>query len=217
MSHAGSTYITKNKQNKRRNPIFKRSRRLGISLLENDKEFSQGQKKRRYAPGQHGQKRGRISEYKAQLTEKQKIASLYGMNDKQLKRFVIMAKKMEGSTSLNFLHLLESRLDNLVFCMGFAPTRRAARQLVSHRHILVNGKIINIPSYICKVGDKISLKQNSKDINFSGYNSAENNIKPFVSVDETIKSGEYKTLPEISQTNQSIDAAQVIEYYNKLL
>ncbi|MDR2654353.1 MAG: 30S ribosomal protein S4 [Mycoplasmataceae bacterium] len=217
MSHSSSTYIVKNKLNKRKNPIFKRSRRLGFSLLENDKEFTQGKKKRRYAPGQHGQKRGRASEYKVQLTEKQKVASLYGMNDKQLKRFIVNAIKMEGSTSLNFLHLLESRLDNLVFCMGFAPTRRAARQLVSHRHILVNGKIINIPSYICKPGDNISVKLNSKDIKYSGYDVQAANVKPFVNVDIALKSGVYSSYPELTQTNQGIDIAQVIEYYNKLL
>jgi small subunit ribosomal protein S4 len=141
--------------------INRKSRRLGFSLLENNKEFSKG-KKRTYAPGQHGQRRSKPSEYKLQLVEKQKAALMYGLNDRQFKRFIGIARKMEGSNAANLMNLLESRIDSLVYRMGFAPTRRAARQLVNHGHVRVNGKKISIPSYIVNLGSEISIKEVSK-------------------------------------------------------
>ncbi|MDR3249483.1 MAG: 30S ribosomal protein S4 [Mycoplasmataceae bacterium] len=196
--------------------INRKSRRLGFSLLENNKEFSKG-KKRTYAPGQHGNKRTRNSQYKLQLVEKQKMALMYGMADKQFKRIIILALKLKGSTSANLLNLLESRIDNLVYRMGFAPTRRAARQLVNHGHIRLNGKKESIPSYICKVGDVISVKDHSKSLPV--VNTAANNVAPiaFVSVDNGNKTGTYLRYPERNELNPDIKEAYVIEYYNKLL
>ena len=119
--------------------INRKSRRYGFSLLENNKEFSKG-KKRTYAPGAHGANKRKLSGYAEQLQEKQKLQFMYGMNDRQFRRLFVVAKKMKGSNAMNLLIVLESRIDNLVFRMGFAPTRRAARQLVNHGHITVNGK-----------------------------------------------------------------------------
>jgi small subunit ribosomal protein S4 len=195
--------------------INRKSRRLGFSLLENGKEFSKG-KKRTYAPGQHGNRRTRNSEYKLQLVEKQKIALMYGMNDAQLRRFVKIALNMSGSSSNNLLVILESRIDNLVYRMGFAPTRRAARQLVTHGHVTLNGKKLSIPSYICKVNDVIAIKQYSKDLPI--VNTQKEDIKPisFVNVDNAAKSGVYVELPKREQLNPDIKEEYVIEYYNRL-
>jgi len=217
MSHLGSTYIkTKDKKNKRLDPLFKRSRRLGFSILENNKEFSKG-KKRTYPPGQHGKRKDKVSEYKVQLNEKQKIAYLYGMNDKQLKRFIIQALKNKGSSVKNFLIMLESRLDSLVYKMGFAPTRRSARQTVSHKHVLVNGKVVNIPSYICKIGDVISIKESFKKNPMVNSIETNNSIPSYLKVDSINKVGTYLKYPERSESNPDINEAAVIEYYNRLL
>jgi small subunit ribosomal protein S4 len=196
--------------------INRKSRRLGFSLLENDKEFSKG-KKRTYAPGQHGNKRPRNSEYKLQLVEKQKAALMYGMGDRQFKRIVSIAIKMPGSNTKNLLDLLESRIDNLVYRMGFAPTRRAARQLVNHGHVRLNGKKISIPSYICSVGDEISIKEVSKKLPI--VNSHDAAVEPiaFVNVNFANKTGTYTRLPERSEINQNIKEAMIIEYYNRLM
>ena len=139
-------------------PAFKKSRRYGFSTLENGKDLA----KRPYAPGQHGvDRRRKSSEYGTQLNEKQKIRFMYGLNEKQFKRLFQKAGKMAGVHGENFLKLLESRLDNVVYRMGLAPTRRAARQIVNHGHILVNGVKTDIPSFECKPGTVISVKENS--------------------------------------------------------
>jgi len=196
-------------------PNNRKARRLGFSILENGKEFAKG-KKRTYAPGQHGTSRRRnASEYKTQLTEKQKVAIMYGLTSKQLSRFVKLANNMEGSNSMNLLILLESRLDNLVYRMGFAPTRRASRQLVNHGCVLVNGKKIDIPSYICKVGDEIALKPKSQTITYTGHED-DTSLVPFVTVNKETKSGKYTRFPERSEINQDIKETFVIEFYNQL-
>ena len=139
-------------------PAYKKSRRLGFSTLENGKELA----KRPYAPGQHGQDRRRkLSEYGIQMQEKQKVRILYGLNEKQFHKVYLKASKMNGIAGENLLILLESRLDNMVYRLGMARTRRSARQIVNHGHILVNGKKVNIPSYTTKVGDIISVKETS--------------------------------------------------------
>jgi small subunit ribosomal protein S4 len=143
--------------------INRKSRRLGFSILETNKEFLKG-KKRTYAPGQHGQANRKLSGYGEQLAEKQKLALMYGMNDRQFRRLFTIAKKMKGSTALNLLIVLESRLDNLVYRMGFAPTRRAARQLVTHGHILVNGKKNDIASCVIPLNTEISIKEKSRKL-----------------------------------------------------
>ena len=143
--------------------INRKSRRLHFSILENNKEFLKG-KKREYAPGQHGMANKKLSGYGQQQAEKQKLAYMYGINNRQFQRIFKIAKLMKGSTSLNLLIVLESRLDNLVYRMNFAPTRRAARQLVNHGHILVNGNKCDIPSMIINVGDTISVKEKSRNL-----------------------------------------------------
>ena len=140
---------------------WKVSRRLGFSILETGKELS----KRPYGTGQHGKERKKkSSEYGKQLIEKQKLRLMYGVNERQFQRLFLMASKSNEVTGIAFMRILESRLDNLVYRIGFARTRRAARQLVNHGHILVNGKKIDIPSYLCKPNDVISVKEASKDL-----------------------------------------------------
>ena len=134
-------------------PSNRKSRRLGFSTLENGKDL-----KRPFAPGLHGQKRAKkLSNYGTQLQEKQKVRFMYGLSEKQFKKTFDEAGKLKGVHGEDFLKLLESRLDNIVYRIGFANTRKAARQLVNHGHILVNGKKVNIPSYIVKPGDIISV------------------------------------------------------------
>ena len=138
---------------------YRKARRLGFSILENGKELS----RRPYAPGQHGNGRRKISDYGIQLQEKQKVRFMYGINEKQFRKIFDEAGKMKGVHGENFLKLLESRLDNLTYRLGFATTRKGARQLVNHGHITVNGRKVDIPSYRCKPGDVIAIKEQSKN------------------------------------------------------
>ena len=140
--------------------VYRKSRRLGFSILENGKELV----KKPYAPGQHGTSRKKVSDYGTQLQEKQKVRFTYGVNEKQFRNTFNRAQKMEGKHGENFLILLESRLDNLVYRMGFASTRRQARQLVNHGHIVVDGKKVDIPSYTVKPGQVIAMKETSKNL-----------------------------------------------------
>ena len=138
-------------------PSYKKSRTVGFSTLENGKDLA----RRPYKPGQHGAaRRSKLSNYGLQLNEKQKVKFMYGLNERQFKKTFDEAGKLAGIHGENFLKLLESRLDNLVYRMGFANTRRGARQLVNHGHFQVNGKTVNIPSYLVKVNDVISVKEN---------------------------------------------------------
>lgn len=186
--------------------IFKKSRRLGFSLLENNKEFSKG-KKRTYAPGQHGNKRVKLSGYGEQLQEKQKLMFMYGLNDRQFRRFFDIARHKEGVLTINLLQTLESRLDSLVFRMGFASTRRAARQLVSHGHILVNGKKLDIPSAIINVGSEISVKDKTK----SKINMENAAIADFVKVDTKTLVGKFSRYPERNELPENINESYVVE------
>ncbi|WP_373437179.1 30S ribosomal protein S4, partial [Metamycoplasma equirhinis] len=138
--------------------IFKKSRRYGISLLENNKEFTKG-KKRTTAPGQHGAKKSKPSDYQLHMYEKQKVRYMYGINERQFKTLFTLASKKSGVTGVNLLQLVESRLDNLVFRAGWARTRAQARQFVNHGHFLVDGHKANIPSMIIKLGSVIEMKQ----------------------------------------------------------
>jgi small subunit ribosomal protein S4 len=189
--------------------INRKSRRLGFSILETNKEFSKG-KKRTYAPGQHGQNNRKMSGYGEQLAEKQKLALMYGMNDRQFRRLFMIAKKMKGSTALNLLITLESRLDNLVYRMGFAPTRRASRQLVTHGHVLLNGKKTDIASMIVPLNSEISIKEKSRKLPII---NRDDKIKAlaFVEVDQANKTGKYIRYPERSELNQEINETYVVE------
>ncbi len=194
-------------------PQHKLSRRLGFSTLENGKDLA----RRPYAPGQHGtDRRKKLSEYGVQLQEKQKVRFLYGLNEKQFHKVFDRASKMHGITGEDLLFLLESRLDNLVYRMGLSNTRRGARQLVNHGHILVNGKKVNIPSYTCKVGDVISVKEQSlSHPAMLASLEATTSTKAFVEFDKKKMSGTYLRRPDRSELSPEINEALIVEFYNR--
>lgn len=194
--------------------IYRKSRKLGFSLLESNKEFSKG-KKRTTRPGQHGAKRTKLTNYGLQLNEKQKLMFLYGMNDRQFRRFFIIAKKQKGATTLNLLRVLESRLDSLVYRAALAPTRRSARQLVTHGHVLVNGKKVNIPSIILNVGDKISIEEKSKSLSL--IVDVKNSPADFMNLDKANLSAEFARVPEREELPEGINESHVIEWFNRFL
>ncbi|WP_425379712.1 30S ribosomal protein S4 [Spiroplasma endosymbiont of Stenodema calcarata] len=200
-----------------RGSTFKKARRYGFSILENDKEFSKG-KKRTTAPGQHGQRRSKLSNYGLQLHEKQKVRYMYGLTERQFRNTYTKSKKMKGITGTNFLIMLESRLDNLVHRMGLAQTRAGARQLVNHTHILVNGKKVDIPSYNCKLGDIISVKESSQK-NVKILESLESQVSTleFVKFDKTKMTGTYLRFPVREELNSNINDALIVEWYNRLV
>ncbi len=194
-------------------PTYKKSRRFGFSILENGKELS----KKPYAPGEHGQDRKKkLSDYGVQLQEKQKVKFMYGLSEKQMEKTFVKAVKMKGVNGENLLKLLESRLDNLVYRIGFATTRKGARQLVNHGHITVNGKRVDIPSYQVKPGDVISLMENDKEMAIvkSSLEALHNRVE-YISYDDKKMEGTYVRLPERSELNADIDEALIIEYYNR--
>ena len=199
-----------------KNKAFKISRRLGFSILETGKEFSKG-KKRAYGPGQHGAARKKDSNYAIQLKEKQKVRHMYGMSEKQFRKTYVRATKMDGITGENFLKTLESRLDNIVYRMKLAGTRRAARQLVSHGHIRINGKKANIPSMNVNVGDEISLKSTS--LNNKAIKEAlelPGKLVEFVSFDQKSMKGTYTRLPDRKELNKEINESLIVEWYNRM-
>ena len=194
-------------------PVWKKARRLSFSVLETGEEL----KKRTYAPGQHGPtKRIKLSGYGLQLREKQRVRNMYGLNERQFANLFEKASKMEGMSGVNFLVLLESRLDNMVYRMGFASTRKAARQLVNHGHIEVNGKKIDIPSALVKPGDVIALREGSRNMAVVAEALESNIAAPaFVTVDKENKKGTYVRIPERSELNQEVNEALIVEYYNR--
>ena len=194
---------------------WKRSRRLGFSTLENGKELA----KRPYGPGQHGNtRRKKNSEYGKQLIEKQKLRQMYGVNERQFRRLFMLALSSKEVTGVAFMKLLESRLDNLVYRMGFARTRRGARQLVNHGHIEVNGKKLDIPSALLNVGDVVSVKESSKDLKVIKESLETLGTKVgWVEVDTEKMSGKYIREVERKELPQDITESQIVEYYNRKL
>ena len=195
-------------------PNNKKARRVSFSILENGKDIA----KRPYGPGQHGQdKKRKPSNYSVQLTEKQKARFMYGISEKQFKKLVNESGKMKGVHGENLLILLESRLDNIVYRFGFATTRRGARQLVNHGHILVNGKKVDIPSYRVKVGDVITLKETS--MNHPAVVASLESISKrvdFISYDANKKEAVYVRYPERSELNADINEALIVEFYSRV-
>ena len=192
---------------------YKQSRRVGYSLLENGKELA----RRPYGPGMHGaDRRGKLSNYGVQLKEKQKVRFMYGLNERQFRKTFEEAGKMKGIHGDNFLRLLESRLDNLVYRIGFVNTRRAARQLVNHGHILVDGQKVDIPSFRVKVGSTITLKDKDKDLKVvnESLSKVVNRVE-YVTYDEAKKTATYVRLPERGELPQDIDEALIVEFYNR--
>ena len=195
-------------------PVWRISRRLNFSILESGKELS----KRAYIPGQHGgaTKRIKQSNYGLQKAEKQKIRHMYGLSEKQFYNTYVRASRMSGVTGTNLLLLLESRLDNIVYRMGFATTRRAARQLVNHGHILVNGHKVDIPSAQVKPGSTVEVKEKSKNMKAIAESlEATLSFKDFVSVDKDARKGTYTRLPERRELNTEVNELLVVEYYNR--
>ena len=191
---------------------WKVSRRLGYSISETGKELI----KRNYAPGQHGAKRGKLKEYGLQLQEKQKVRFTYGVSEKQFVKTFNEASKMPGMTGVNFLKLLEVRLDNLVYRLGFATTRAQARQLVNHGHITVDGKKVDIPSYRVAVGQVISLKDASKNLVVVKAALEAKLARPeYVSFDADKVCGALVRIPERSEFLPEINEQLIVEYYNR--
>ena len=192
---------------------YKQARRVGFSISETGKELAH----RPYGPGQHGNDRkGKLSDYGNQLKEKQKVRFMYGVNERQFKKTFKEAEKMKGIQGTNFLRLLESRLDNLVYRAGFANTRRGARQLVNHAHVTVNGKKVDIPSYRCVPGDVISLKEDDKNLKVVEEALAKVTKRvEFITYDENKKEATYVRLPERNELNADINEALIVEFYNK--
>ena len=191
-------------------PIAKKCRSLDISPAV----MGYGNKKSTRNPG--GNKRKKVSEYGTQLKEKQKVKFVYGVLEKQFHRYYLKAANMKGITGENLLKLLELRLDNVIYRLGIAKTRRMARQIIVHGHILVNGKKVDIPSYMAKPGAVIEVKEKSK--NMAAINDALEaslNTVAFVDVDKDAKKGTYLRLPERSELNSEINELLVVEYYNR--
>lgn len=195
-------------------PAFKKSRRVGFSTLENGKDIA----RRPYRPGQHGQsRRAKVSEYETQLKEKQKVRFIYGLTEKQFKKTFNEAAKLKGVHGENLLKLLESRLDNIVYRIGFASTRRGARQLVNHGHILVDCKKVNIPSYRLRPGQVVSMKEADKDLKVvkESLEKVFNRVE-FINYDNSKMTGTLMRLPERNELNPEINEALIVEYYNKI-
>ncbi len=193
-------------------PSWKISRRLGYSTSETGKELL----KRKYAPGQHGQKRVKLSEYGLQQQEKQRVRFTYGVSEKQFKKTYNEASKMAGKTGVNFLKLLEVRLDNLVYRLGFASTRAQARQLVNHGHITVDGKKVDIPSYRVSVGQVISLKEASKSlVVVKAALEAKLVRAEYLSYDETKMAGTLVRQPERDEFLPEINEQLIVEFYSR--
>ena len=195
-------------------PSWKLSRRLGISLSGTGKELE----KRPYAPGQHGpNQRKKLTEYGLQLQEKQKLRHMYGVNERQFKTIFNRAAKMKhGILGENFMALLESRLDNLVYRLGLARTRRQARQLVNHGHILVDGKRVDIPSYKVTPGQVIGVREKSRNLDIIKEAIEVNNFTPdYVTFDADKLEGTFTRLPERSEMPAEINEALIVEWYSR--
>ena len=204
-----------------RGPVEKIERRFGVSLnLKGERRLAgkSALDKRPYAPGQHGQRRKKVSEYGLQLNEKQKAKFMYGVSEKQMRTIFDEAKRREGNTGFNLIMLLEQRLDNVVYRMGFASTRRFARQLVSHGHILVDGKRVDIPSYRVKPGQKVEVREKSKQ-NVQVVRALEltnqTGMAPWVDVDGEKKFGIFTRLPEREEVVIPVEERFIVELYSK--
>jgi len=195
-------------------PKTKIARKFGEAIFGDDKNFE----KRNYPPGQHGnnRRRGKKSEYAIQLAEKQKAKYTYGISERQFRNMFKRATASKGITGEVLLQLCESRLDNVVFRMGIAPSRSAARQLVSHRHILVNGEKVNIPSYQLKPGDTVGVREKSKSLE-AIENSLANasHVYEWITWDNAVKRGTYVSKPERIQIPENINEQFIVELYSK--
>jgi len=195
-------------------PKTKIARKFGEPIFGEDKSFE----KKNYPPGQHGnnRRRGKKSEYAIQLMEKQKAKYTYGILERQFRNLFVKANRSKGVTGEVLLQLCESRLDNLVYRLGIATTRSAARQLVSHRHITVNDKICNIPSRIIKVGEIIAIREKSKSVKYIEDSLSNNSaVYEWVSWNMDKMQGTYISLPDREQIPENIKEQLIVELYSK--
>ena len=195
-------------------PKTKIARKFGEAIFGEDKSFE----KRNYPPGQHGnnRRRGKKSEYAVQLLEKQKAKYTYGILEKQFSNLFKKASSSKGITGEILLQLCESRLDNVVFRLGIAPSRSAARQLVSHRHITVNGELVNIPSFSLNAGDVVAVREKSKSlIAIEDSLAARNDVYEWLSWNSETKQGNFVSVPERMQIPENIKEQLIVELYSK--
>lgn len=195
-------------------PKTKIARKFGEAIFGDDKAFE----KRNYPPGQHGnaRRRGKKSEYAIQLMEKQKAKYTYGILEKQFRNMFKKATAAPGITGEVLLQLCESRLDNVVYRMGVAPTRSAARQLVSHRHMTVNGELVNVPSYNVKAGDVIAVREKSKSLETIDRSlSNSSNVYEWITWNSEKKEGTYVSIPARIQIPENINEQFIVELYSK--
>jgi small subunit ribosomal protein S4 len=195
-------------------PSTRIARKFGEAIFGDDKAFE----KRNYPPGQHGmaKKRGKKSEYAVQLMEKQKAKYTYGILERQFRNLFEKAAASSGVTGEILLQLCEARLDNVVYRMGIAPTRRAARQFVSHRHITVNGELVNVPSYHLKPGDVVAVREKSKSLEAIESSLANNSaVYEWITWNNDTKQGTFVTVPQRLQIPENIKEQLIVELYNK--
>jgi small subunit ribosomal protein S4 len=195
-------------------PKSKIARKFGEAIFGEDKAFE----KRNYPPGQHGnnRRRGKKSEYAVQLMEKQKAKYTYGILERQFRNLFEKATRSKGVTGEVLLQLCESRLDNVVYRMGIAPTRSAARQLVGHRHITVNGEIMNIPSYTLKAGDVVGVREKSKSLETIEVSlAASSSVYEWITWNSETKEGTFVSIPERLQIPENIKEQLIVELYSK--
>lgn len=194
-------------------PKSKIARRFGEPI----EGYSKALQKKNYPPGQHGRgRRKKQSEYAIQLAEKQKAKYIYGVLERQFAKMFDIASRKQGITGENLLQLLESRLDNVVFRLGIAPTRRGARQLVSHKHVLVNGEVVNIPSYTLKPGDVVAVRERSKSLEaISNSLAGKSNRYPWLEWDSTSLAGKFVSIPTRDDIPENIKEQLIVELYSK--
>lgn len=202
-------------------PTCKLCRREGLKLfLKGERCFTDkcSFDRRPYAPGQHGQRRTKTSEYARHLREKQKVRRIYGVLEKQFGLYFLRADRTKGVTGQNLLRLLERRIDNVVYRMGFANTRRGSRQLVRHNHVLVNGQRVNIPSFLVKKGDEISLRERSMKIQAvkdSLEAKERHGWDSWIEMDTKNLKGTFKEIPEIQDLQLPIEDQLIVEFYSR--
>lgn len=196
-------------------PSTKIARKFGEPIYGPDKYFE----KKNFPPGQHGlaKKRKKMSEYGTQLREKQKVKMAYGLLEKQFRLFFERASTMKGRKGDNLLQLLESRLDNVVYRLGIAPTRAAARQLVSHKHIVVNGEVCNIPSYILKAGDVVGVREKAKSLEVIQVNCGKGHVVKYswLEWNGADLAGKFINKPEREEIPENINEQLIVELYSK--
>ncbi len=195
-------------------PTSKIARKFGEAIYGDDKAFE----KKSYPPGQHGQnrRRGKQSEYSVQLMEKQKAKYTYGILEKQFRNLFAKANRSKGVTGEVLLQLCESRLDNVVYRMGISPSRRGARQLVSHRHITVNGELVSIASYSLKPGDVVGVREKSKSVEaINDSLSSSSSVYEWITWNSAKMEGTYVSIPERIQIPENIKEQLIVELYSK--